>query len=180
MQRTTAALVKIHSDRNNGYFVVQQLFLDSDGVLFDFNAHVLRLSGGISADRLGDEPLWALVATIPDFWLSMPLLPWAEALVAATRPWQPRVLTGCPRNGYALAVTQKTAVFARYFPGLEVITCLTREKTNYLTAPGDVLLDDRQKNIRRWAKAGGTPVRFRRFDQAVADLTEIFAPSVAT
>jgi hypothetical protein len=116
-----------------------------------------------------------LVGTIPDFWLTLPLLPWAEELYAATQGYQPRVLTGCPHSGYAVAVAQKTALFARHFPGLPVLTCRSRDKASYLTAPGDVLLDDTQRNVQRWNKAGGRAILFRTCTQAITDLRAVFA-----
>jgi hypothetical protein len=38
--------------------------------------------------------------------------------------------------------------------------------------PGDVLLDDRHANIRRWEKAGGVAILFRGdVDRAIRDIT---------
>jgi hypothetical protein len=121
---------------------VPSLFLDSDGLIFDFNTHVMYHSNGVPPHRLGDEPLWSLVNSIPDFWQTMPLLPWAHDLMDFCRPFHPTILTGCPRSGYEVAAEQKIAKYAKHFPGIPVITtCMSRNKVDHMRAKGDILVD---------------------------------------
>lgn len=154
-----------------------KVFLDSDGVLCAFDAHVMQFSGGKSPRELGNEALWALVNSIPDFWLTMPLMPGARDLVAAAKRIDPDVciLTGCPRTGYEVAAEQKPIKLGAYFPGVRVITCLSRHKPQYMEKPGDVLVDDFIVNVRRWERAGGTAIHYWNAAQAIHDLNQIAA-----
>ena len=146
------------------------IFVDSDGVIYDFCTHVMNHLG-CSPNAIADDDLWPRVAGIPDFWSTMPLLPWAHDLLAFLAPYHPCILTGCPQTGYAIAAQQKLAKYAIQFPGLPVITCRSRDKPAHLKAAGDILLDDRDNNFKRWRKAGGQAVLFRTYEQAVTDLT---------
>jgi len=150
------------------------LFLDSDGVIFDFDRHVMSHSGGVHPRTLGDDPLWNLINAIPDFWITMPLLPWAHDLVQFCKPYSPTILTGCPRSNYEYAADQKQAKYAKHFPDLKVITCLSRNKPTYMKATGDVLVDDTYKNIKRWIAADGVGIFFRNYHQTVDELRTIF------
>ncbi|CAM6054492.1 unnamed protein product [Sphagnum tenellum] len=85
------------------------------------------------------------------------------------------VLSGCPKTNYDVASEQKKAKFAKQFPGLPVITCLSKNKPDHMIAPGDLLIDDRHSNTKRWIKAGGTAVLFRTYEQTISELEKIFA-----
>jgi len=150
------------------------LFLDSDGVIFDFDQHVMHHSGGKTPNQLGDKPLWDLVNSVSDFWATMPLFPWAHDLIDYGRQHDAKILTGCPKSGYEVAAEGKIAKYAKHFPGVQVITCLSRNKTDYMANPGDVLVDDTFRNIKRWSAAGGTAIFFRSYQQAISDLKRIF------
>lgn len=154
------------------------IFLDSDGVCCDFDGHVASFSGGRKPNELGgDANLWALVNSIPDFWSTMPLLPGARDLFDAAKAIDPnvRILTGCPRSGYEAAVEGKLLKHSRYFPGTQVITCLSRNKADHMIAPGDCLVDDMARNIKRWEAAGGTGIRYWSAEQAIEKLRKLAA-----
>jgi hypothetical protein len=147
-----------------------QIFLDSDGVLADFDRHVMEFSGGKTPRQLGNDALWELVNSISDFWLTMPLMPGANDLMEFSLPHNPIILTGCPRTGYDVASTQKPIKLGRYFPGVPVITCLSKEKPLHMKAPGDILVDDMVHNVKRWRNAGGTAILYKSADQAISEL----------
>jgi hypothetical protein len=150
-----------------------KIFCDSDGVVFDFESHVMKYSGGVHPNKLGDDPLWNLIESIPDFWLTMPLFPWAHDLINFLRPHGPTILTGCPKIGFDVAQTQKIEKYKMYFPDLPLITCLSKEKPVYITGVGDILIDDKSKNIKRWEAVGGKGILFKTYEQVIADLQEI-------
>ena len=150
------------------------VFLDSDGCAMDFNAHVFNHCGK-SPNSLGDDALWSLVISIPDFWLSMPLMDGYEQVYAATKRFNPSFLTGCPRTDYDRAAKHKVIKLNKHYPGVPVITCLSRDKTLHMTNPGDVLIDDRGYICKKWEKAGGTAIRFKSPEQAVQDFLKIIA-----
>jgi hypothetical protein len=50
------------------------------------------------------------------------------------------ILTGCPEGGWS--EPQKIAWGRIIFPGVKMITCLSKEKCLHMMNPGDVLVDD--------------------------------------
>ena len=131
------------------------IFLDLDQVLGDFDGHVKTLFGS-TPKELGDKRLWALVEGVPDFWLTEPLMKDAEALWQALCPYNPTILTGCPRTGHDRAVAQKTRwVHGHFGSHVPVIACFSKHRQDHMEAPGDLLVDDRIGNLRRWEDAGG-------------------------
>ena len=147
------------------------LFLDVDGVLADFDAHAAALFGA-SPRELGDDRLWQLVEGLADFWTGIPLKAGAMDIWDVAKDQDPTFLTGCPRTGYDRAAAHKREWLRRHFGDVPVITCFSRDKARHLKAPGDILVDDRIVNIKRWEKAGGRGIRYRDARQTVRDLRE--------
>ena len=150
-----------------------RIMVDLDGVLGDFNQHVSN-QFGVHPDQISDERLWALIATVEDFWLTMPLAPSAHALWQFLQPYDPIILTGCPKSAYDQAAAQKVAWAKQQFgETVQIITCLSREKAQYLISQGDILIDDFGGHVKRWRKAGGRAVRYRNFQQTMTDLRKL-------
>lgn len=150
------------------------LFLDVDGVFGGFDEHHEALFG-MRPDAIPDEQLWINVNADPDrFWGGMPLKAGALELWEVCRHLNPTFLTGCPRSGFEAAAAHKRVWLKEHFGDVPVITCLSRDKQLHMTAPGDVLLDDRHSNIRRWEKAGGLALLYRRPDRAIRDVIGVF------
>jgi hypothetical protein len=143
---------------------------DLDGVLGDFKRHVLDVTG-FDIRRHSIDLIWPKVATVADFWLTMPVKYRAHDLWEVIQPYDPVILTGCPQSMYDVAAAQKTIWAKQHFgQDVGVITCLTRNKTQHLLHPQDILIDDFNSTVRRWRKAGGRAVHFRDPDQAISDL----------
>lgn len=142
------------------------LFLDSDGVFADFDQHIKDLFGKWPRE-MSDDEMWRLASAHPHFWNKMPLKPGARELWEFCKGHNPTVLTGCPKSDYDRAVEHKKAWWQYHFQHDKVITCLSRDKALHMIAPGDVLVDDMSKNIKRWEKAGGVGVLYRNHHQAV-------------
>lgn len=134
-----------------------------------FDSHVFDLFGAAPRE-LGNDRLWALVAGHGTFWLDMPLAPGALEFWESVRHHDPTFLTGVPASDRDRAAEHKRQWIARHFGEARVITCLSRDKPNFMRAPGDLLVDDFATNIRRWERAGGAGVLFRSFPQALAAL----------
>ena len=147
------------------------LFLDVDGVLADFDAHVAAMFEA-SPRELGDDRLWPLVEGLAEFWTSIPLKAGAMDIWAVARKHDPIFLTGCPRTGFDRAAAHKREWLRRHFGEVPVITCFSRDKARHLKAPGDILVDDRIANIKRWEKAGGRGIWYRDAEQTVRDLRQ--------
>lgn len=148
------------------------LRLDNDGVFADFDRHCVDLFGA-SPNELGEQKLWEKVnEDAHAFWEGIPLMPGALEKWEAFKDYNPTFLTGCPRIGYDVAAAHKRVWLRRHFGDVPVITCLSRDKALHMNAPGDVLLDDRHSNIKRWSKAGGIAILYRhgQWEKAIDDV----------
>jgi hypothetical protein len=147
-------------------------FLDLDGILGDFDRHILNCFGNTPRE-LEEEKMWELVKETSDFWLSMPVKWGAHALLRTVQALNPVVLTGCPSSDFDRAEKHKIEWVAKHFGDLPVITCRSREKPRYMTSTQDILIDDFRSNLRNWQKAGGKIVHYRDSMQARTDFNRI-------
>lgn len=146
------------------------LFLDLDGVLADFDAHVRALFGASPAElRLGD--MWDKAAKAPGFFETMPPTPDAMELWDFCEPFHPTILTGLPRGTWA--EPQKRNWVARHLGAdVPVIACLARDKCSF-ASPGDILVDDTTKYRHLWEANGGIFVRHRSAAQSIEELRRL-------
>ncbi|HZG07883.1 MAG TPA: hypothetical protein VEZ70_02775 [Allosphingosinicella sp.] len=152
----------------------RQLFLDCDGVLADFDTGataILGMAPRAFEKRHGLGRFWAKLASAPDFYFSLPLLPGATDLFEAVKHLDPVILTGLPQGNWA--ADQKVRWAAQHFPGTRIITTMARNKRNH-GKPGDVLVDDMLKHAGLWEEMGGIFVHHDSVDETLQKLREIF------
>lgn len=153
---------------------MRQLYLDCDGVLADFDAGaeaMLGMKPKAFQHRHGIGRMWAKLASAPDFYGTLPLMPGARRLFDAVRPLDPIILTGLPRGNWA--APQKVRWAAQHFPGTRIITCMAVDKRNHCQA-GDVLVDDSLKHRHLWEEAGGIFIHHVSVDGTLRELARIF------
>lgn len=144
---------------------MKSLFLDCDGVLADFDegaTTVLGMTPDQYRDQFGEPAMWQALREAEYFYATLPIMPDARALYTAVERWQPTILTGCPQGDWARP--QKLHWRDTYFPGVPMITTLSREKCKY-GVPGDVLVDDRaatDNGPKQWIAMGGVLVHYDR------------------
>jgi len=151
-----------------------QLYLDCDGVLADFDRGaeaVLGMKPKAFQQRHNIGRMWAKLASAPDFYGTLPLMPGAMKLFEAVRHLDPIILTGLPRGNWA--ADQKVRWAAEHFPGTRIITCMAVDKRNHCHA-GDVLVDDTLKHRHLWEEAGGIFVHHRDVDETLTALSRLF------
>lgn len=132
-----------------------KLFIDCDGVLADFDTHAYEILGMPSRQFEAENTsklFWDRLRNTPNFFRDMPLMPDAKHLVESTRHLDPVILTGCPRGDWAQP--QKKAWAEEHFPGIEMITCSSRDKRNFAKA-GDIIIDDWHQYRHLWLEMGG-------------------------
>lgn len=151
-----------------------QLFVDSDGVFASFDDNVRNFFGKYPRDFANDADMWAAINGQPRFWPDMPMMPGAIELWEAIKHANPIVLTGCPKSNYEHAAEHKLQWWMNgHFSHSRVITCLSKDKALHMEKPGDWLVDDMSKNIKRWEKAGGRGYRYDGdWQRCVAFLTK--------
>lgn len=139
----------------------KQLFLDCDGVLADFDGHfqsIFNMSSDEYEQIHGSKHFWGDIRTCSlPFFRHLPLMPDAKRLYEAVKQFRPIILTGCPRGDWAQP--QKLAWAAEHFPGVPMITCMSRDKRDYCQ-PGDLLVDDLYKYKHLWEDAGGKFIHY--------------------
>lgn len=154
---------------------MRRLYLDLDGVMADFDAHFPALFGVDHRDML-DEEMWATINAHPSYFLDMPLCPGARDFFSAVRPFEPIVLTACPKSNYAHVAHQKREWVRRHLsPDITVLPVMGgRNKALFMHAPGDVLVDDLDRNCDVWEAAGGIAVRHRDFSETTHRIGVLF------
>jgi len=153
---------------------MRQLYLDCDGVLADFDKGATAILGAPPKkfeERHGLGRFWQKLASAPDFYFSLPLLPDAMRLFNAVKHLDPIILTGLPRGNWA--ASQKMRWAAEHFPGVRMITCMARDKRNH-AKEGDVLVDDNSKFRHLWEQAGGIFVHHKNAADSIEELRAYF------
>jgi hypothetical protein len=129
-----------------------KLYLDLDGVLADFDAGVVALTGkrpGAQSARA----MWRQIARAPAFFATLAFTRDGEELWAFCRPLRPTILTGLPMGGWA-APQKRRWVAAKLGADVPVITGMARDKPLH-SGPGRVLVDDRPGPREGWERRGG-------------------------
>jgi 5' nucleotidase, deoxy (Pyrimidine), cytosolic type C protein (NT5C) len=154
--------------------VDRQLYLDCDGVLADFDSGAKAIFGmhpKAFQARFGPGKFWQKLATAPDFYGTLPLMPDAMELFEGVRHLDPIILTGLPMGNWAAA--QKVRWAAEHFPGTKIITTMARDKRDHCKH-GDVLVDDTEKHGHLWEGAGGIFILHRSAAESLQRLAEYF------
>lgn len=148
---------------------MRAIFLDMDGVLADFIAAALSvhgrsdfvypLNGTKDVHTLLGVSKEAFYAPLDsaDFWAELPKTEICDALLAAVEATGiPTYILSKPTRSPGSAAG-KLRWLAAHAPHLAGRTILTGHK-HLLAAPGRLLIDDMDGNVREWAAAGGTAV----------------------
>ena len=158
---------------HSGTMALNQLFLDCDGVLADFDRAAEAIFGMPPRQfekQFGLSTFWSSLARSPDFYGSLTVMSDARRLFDAVRHLEPIILTGCPRGGWA--EVQKVRWAANHFPGTRIITCMARDKRQH-GRPGDVLIDDTLRHRHLWEEMGGTFIHHVNANRSLEDLRKI-------
>lgn len=144
-----------------------KLFVDLDGVLADFDRGV-EIVTGRRPDQLSTREMWRALSREPDFFGALGMMVDAKELWAHCKPHRPVILTGLPIGSWA-APQKRRWVANMLGEDVEVITCMSRDKPDW-SAPGHVLVDDREKTKAGWEAKGGTFILHRTAAESIAAL----------
>lgn len=138
----------------------RKIFLDLDGVMSDFEGHYLQLFGHVHSS-VKDGRMWKNIHSHDRWWVDMPKLKTHDILWAAIKDFNPTILTGCPPSKFAHASEGKKEWCKQHFgEDVPVITCLSRDKFKHMANEGDILIDDMEKNCKKWEEHGGLAIQF--------------------
>lgn len=156
--------------------MTKRLYLDLDGVMADFDAHY-PATFGHHQKSIPEADMWANVHGHGNFFGSMPPCPGALDFFASIKHLDPIVLTACPSTGYAEVARQKRAWVRQHLsPDLVILPVMGgRNKPLFMHAPGDVLIDDWQRNCQAWEDEGGDAIRHDgNFELTAAAVAQAF------
>lgn len=156
------------------------MFVDLDGVLADFNAAYLALTG-VAIDRVA-EPDFEAMRAHGRFYEDLPLLPGAmdfwHRVGLLTPDGNPIILTGVPRS-IPEAAAQKRRWVDRHLGQVGMFACRSREKALH-GAPGDILIDDWSRYQKRWEATGGVFIHHKTQAASLAQLRAVLMPEAVT
>ncbi len=148
-----------------------KIYIDMDGVLTDFVKHVKQQFGDNFKEILGDKPLfWELVHDKGEkYWAEIPIMSDAKKLIKYLQNQDIAILSsaGSPKNYTKEAVSGKKKWMKKHFPNIKII--IEYNKFNYAN-PKSILIDDLQKNIKPWIKAGGIGILHTSADDTIKQL----------
>lgn len=152
---------------------MRKLFLDLDGVIFDFDKRakeILQMNPHDFEERYGTKAFWRTIYSDRNFFLNLELMEDARELFDFAKQFDFAFLTGLPSN--PTAAIHKVAAVKKHFGDQEVITCKSREKCNYCY-PGDILVDDMVKYKHLWEENGGIYIVHKSAKDSIEQLKRI-------
>ena len=152
-----------------------KLYLDLDGVMADFDTFFVS-EFGVASDKLDDPTLWKWINGHGSFFRNLPLCEGAIEFFEAVKHLNPTILTACPKTNYTVAATQKRQwVYEHLSQDVTVIPMLGgKNKAMFMHSPGDVLIDDFEKNCIPWREHGGVAIQHKDFVTTWTALKPIF------
>jgi 5'(3')-deoxyribonucleotidase len=166
--------------------VQPRVYLDMDGVLADFFGEWSRISGVDHYKDINDvESKLQLVRDHPTFWVDLPMLPHAKALIkAVVEKYGEYRICSKPLEGDTRSKPGKMEWIQKHLsdmPPAEVI--LTADKAKFATHDGapNILVDDYGVNINSWRAAGGIGIKYddSAFPQVAKILSSIAKSGVS-
>lgn len=148
-----------------------RLYIDLDGVMADFDKYFLQ-EFGVQSSKLDDPTLWKWINGHGNFFSNLPLCDGALEFFQSVKHLNPTILTACPKTNYPVAAVQKRNwVYRHLSSNITVIPMLGgKNKCLFMHSPGDILIDDYEKNCIPWAEHGGFAIHHKDFETTRANL----------
>jgi hypothetical protein len=159
-----------------------KVYLDMDGVIADFDKRFKDITGMAPKDfenKYGKDEFWKVIDEDNkiSFWVGIPEMPGAKALVDAVKKYNFELLTSPSAKkqsylGKILWVRNHKDLF-----GGKPRINFKRAKEKHEIKPDlqktDILIDDREDTIGRWNAAGGTGIVYKNISQVLNDLGKL-------
>jgi len=152
-----------------------EIKFDLDGVLFDFEGGVKKLTGGFPKE-IGKKEMWKAISKSGSFFEDLDLLPDALELwnfvhgheLVKSGQIKTSVLTGLPTINDG--ANQKRRSVAKHLSDtVEVIVLPSKEKRLH-AGPGKLLIDDRTDMVSGFRDAGGLAILHRSTVETIGQL----------
>lgn len=143
-----------------------RVFLDLDGVMADFDAH-FPATFNLSHKGMADDEMWGIINAHDSYFRDMPPMAGAIEFFKLIEDIDPIVLTACPKSNYHHVARQKRE-WVREHLSRDILVLPTwggATKPLFMHAPGDILIDDFERNTKLWTKEGGKAILHTDFKE---------------
>ncbi len=151
----------------------RRVYVDLDGVLVDFYGATSRILGA-HYKSLPPAQAWGVLETVANLFQTLPALADAHSLWQGIQgSGQVHILTACPKPTGLLftAPGDKHAWVRQHIcTSVPVIVVAHGLMKAQWARPGDVLIDDLERNILAWRAAGGVGILHRSAAETLAEL----------
>lgn len=154
----------------------RRVYLDLDGVMADFDAH-FPATFGLDHRGMADDDMWSTINGHPSYFRDMPPCAGAVEFFRSIEHLAPIILTACPKSNYPHVAGQKREWVREHLSATATILPVMggRHKPLFMHAPGDILVDDWEKNTAAWTAAGGVAILHRDFGSTASALLALLA-----
>jgi len=159
-----------------------KVYLDMDGVLADFDKRFKDITGMAPKDfenKYGKDEFWKVIDEDNkiSFWVGIPEMPGAKALVDAVKKYNYELLTSPSAKkqsylGKILWVRNHKDLFGGK-PRINFKRAKEKHEIKPELSKTDILIDDREDTIGRWNAAGGTGIVYKNISQVLNDLGKL-------
>ena len=159
-----------------------KVYLDMDGVLADFDKRFEDIAGMKPKEfenKYGTKAFWNLIdeENKISFWVGIPEMPGAKALVDAVKDYNFELLTSPSAKkqsylGKILWVRNHSDLFGGK-PRINFKRAKEKHEIKPELSKTDILIDDREDTIERWNAAGGTGIVYKNISQVLNDLGKL-------
>ena len=165
---------------------IKKIHFDMDGVLADFQRGVRELACAEPSDqdavnsREGEKEdlaMWDAIRKVDHFYDRLELMPGAGELFAAVHDRYGadcEILTAAPKEKRHIENAGEDKIrWARRVLGEDIkvnVVYDSKEKKNYCTGKGCVLIDDLEENVKEWEEYGGTGIWYESAEKTLEKL----------
>lgn len=148
------------------------IFIDMDGVLCDFVSAAFKVHGRTYCEssfpryvyelegilKVTTETFWEKIHEHgEDFWVNLEPYPWCHELVTWMQKLGDVVIATSPSRCHTSYAGKRRWLVNN---GLGHLPSMFGAHKHLMAAPGRVLIDDAEHNLKAWAQRGGIDVRF--------------------
>ena len=162
---------------------MNKIYLDMDGVLADFEGTWEKLTGKKFSDYSSSKEFWAIANHLQRMYRCLDFIHDAHILVEGVNSYRPKyeieVLTAIPLlECFANAEQDKKDWIDKHFPHNWKFNIgpYAVDKQKFARS-GDILIDDKKRNIDQWIAAGGIGILHVSAIDTLEQLNKIFPRS---